>query len=79
MKPAASNNQSRTEEVASQDKVRLLKLLVVELQEELLSEVQASDVEGGLDFFNEVSRFEINLIKLALIITGGYQGRLPGC
>jgi transcriptional regulator with GAF, ATPase, and Fis domain len=42
---------------------------------ESISEPQALDVEKGVDFYDEVSRFEIDLIKRALIQTGGHQRR----
>lgn len=42
---------------------------------ESIGEAQAPDVENGVDFYDEVSRFEIGLIKRALIQTGGHQRR----
>ena len=42
---------------------------------ESIGEGQAPDVEKGVDFYCEVSRFEIDLIKRALIQTGGHQRR----
>jgi transcriptional regulator with GAF, ATPase, and Fis domain len=42
---------------------------------ESIGEVHTPDIEGGLDFYREVSRFEIDLIKRALIQTGGHQRR----
>jgi len=33
------------------------------------------NIECGIDFYDEVRRFEIALIKQALRITGGHQGR----
>lgn len=42
---------------------------------ESIGEAQAPDVEKGVDFYDEVSRFEIDLIKRALIQTGGHQRR----
>ena len=76
LKAAITNNRSRAETTVSQDKIRLLMIQVVELQQELelLSEVPAPDVEQGLDFYDEVSRFEIDLIRRALILNGGHQG-----
>ena len=44
-------------------------------QVESIGEAQAPDVEKGVDFYCEVSRFEIDLIKRALIQTGGHQRR----
>jgi transcriptional regulator with GAF, ATPase, and Fis domain len=40
-----------------------------------ISEVRILSLEKGLDFYDEVSRFEIDLIKRALRQTGGHQGR----
>ena len=42
---------------------------------ESIGEVHTPDIESGLDFYDEVSRFEIDLIKRALIQTGGHQRR----
>jgi transcriptional regulator with GAF, ATPase, and Fis domain len=42
---------------------------------ESIGEGQAPAVEKGVDFYLEVSRFEIDLIKRALIQTGGHQRR----
>ena len=52
-----------------------------ELTLQLLREVQAFDgsnaptIDDGIDFYDEVKRFEIDLIKRALLQTGGHQGR----
>jgi transcriptional regulator with GAF, ATPase, and Fis domain len=40
-----------------------------------ISEVRILSLEKGLDFYDEVSRFEIDLIKRALRQTAGHQGR----
>lgn len=42
---------------------------------ESIGEAHAPDLENGIDFYDEVSRFEIDLIKRALIQTGGHQRR----
>lgn len=42
---------------------------------ESIGEVHMRDIESGVDFYDEVSRFEIDLIKRALIQTGGHQRR----
>lgn len=47
--------------------------LVREVQS--ISEVRILSLEKGLDFYDEVSRFEIDLIKRALRQTAGHQGR----
>jgi len=52
-----------------------------ELTLRLLREVQAfgdtrsPSIQDGIDFYDEVSRFEIDLIKRALLQTAGHQGR----
>lgn len=42
---------------------------------ESIGDVHTPDIQSGLDFYDEVSRFEIDLIKRALIQTGGHQRR----
>lgn len=37
--------------------------------------LQALNISEGIDFFDEMKRFEISLIKLALAQTGGHQAR----
>ena len=63
----------------SRDKIRRLKQLAIRLVRELQSinemQVVSLDLEGGLDFYEEVSRFEIDLINRALMQTGGHQAR----
>ena len=36
---------------------------------------QYAEIENGFDFYEEVSRFEIELINRALLQTGGHQVR----
>lgn len=54
-----------------------LKEVVLQLLCDLqrVEEVNALDIESGFDFYQEVSRFEIDLIKRALLKTGGNQVR----
>jgi transcriptional regulator with GAF, ATPase, and Fis domain len=54
-----------------------LKELVLQLLCDLqrVEEVNALNIESGFDFYQEVSRFEIDLIKRALVQTGGNQVR----
>jgi DNA-binding NtrC family response regulator len=40
-----------------------------------INEVGGVAIESGFDFYDEVSRFEINLIRRALVQTGGHQVR----
>src|SRR5258705_6628939 len=72
---AISRNPGRVESDAVQEKVKLLKLLVTELHRELdsLARGPKPDVEQELDFYHEVSCFEIELIRQALIFKGGHQ------
>ncbi len=42
---------------------------------ESIGEGHSPDIESGLDFYDEVSRFEIDLIRRALVQTGGHQRR----
>ena len=49
-----------------------LKLL---LEAQSLNEVTRLDVRSGIDFYEEVKRFEVDLIQRALSFTGGNQVR----
>lgn len=65
------------EETPARSNVTALKELTLRLLREVQSigEVRTVNLEGGLDFYDEVSRFEIDLIKRALLQTAGHQGR----
>jgi len=52
---------------------RLLRTLNAAVED--LESIDAPDLDGGFDFYNEVERFEISLIKRALRITDGSQVR----
>ena len=54
-----------------------LKELTFRLLRELhsIGGVDSLSLENGLDFYDEVRRFEIDLIKRALFQTGGHQAR----
>ena len=54
-----------------------LKDLTLRLLREVqcIAEVRQFSFEKGLDFYDEVSRFEIDLINRALLLTAGHQGR----
>ena len=70
--------QNGNEELAAAPKsLTTLKELTVRLLREVqcISEVRPVSVENGLDFYDEVSRFEIDLIKRALLLTAGHQAR----
>jgi transcriptional regulator with GAF, ATPase, and Fis domain len=66
-----------SEEVASKSKTKQLKNLALSLLMEVqaLSEVPTLDIKNGIDFYQEVSRFEVDLIQRALAHTGGNQVR----
>jgi DNA-binding NtrC family response regulator len=60
---------------SSPSRIATLKELVLRLLCEVqgIDEVSVLTIEGGVDFYDEVSRFEIDLIKCALLQTGGHQ------
>lgn len=61
----------------SRRRITALKRLTLQLVREVQSigEVKVLDIDSGLDFYNEVTHFEIDLISRALILTGGHQAR----
>jgi DNA-binding protein Fis len=73
---AGGENQPQ-ELKTSRRRITALKQLTLELVREVQSigEVKVLDVDNGLDFYNEVTRFEIDLITRALVLTGGHQAR----
>ncbi len=76
--PANGNgNGNGNEQAASRNNITALKELTLRLVREVQSigEVHKLSLEGGLDFYDEVTRFEIDLIKRALLQTAGHQGR----
>jgi transcriptional regulator with GAF, ATPase, and Fis domain len=74
---ASANSNGHEEPATSRGKINLVKELAFRLFREMQSirEVNALSVENGVDFYDEVRRFEIDLIKRALLQTGGHQGR----
>jgi transcriptional regulator with GAF, ATPase, and Fis domain len=64
-----------SESSSAHSNIATLKELVLRLLSELqcITEVNTLTVGDGLDFYDEVSRFEIDLIKRALLQTGGHQ------
>jgi transcriptional regulator with GAF, ATPase, and Fis domain len=62
---------------AAHNNITALKELTLRLLREVqaITEVRTLSLEGGVDFYSEVSRFEIDLIKRALMQTAGHQGR----
>ena len=77
-------NGSRTsgtqEKDVSINKTQYLKDLALSLLREVqsLGDPRPLDVRQGIDFYDEVRRFEIDLIRRALIHTGGHQVRAAG-
>jgi DNA-binding protein Fis len=57
--------------------IEVLKEMAFHLLQEVkaLSHTPATDVKRGIDFYEEVRRFEIDLIRRALEITDGHQSR----
>lgn len=70
---SANEPQSGTQRNA----VLALKVLASKLMHEVesLNEVHTLDIHDGIDFYDEVTEFEIGLIRRALMHTRGHQGR----
>ena len=77
MSSVASNGEDKDETTQTPSNIKNLRELTLRLLREVQSigEVHTVNLEGGLDFYSEVSRFEIDLIKRALLQTAGHQGR----
>ena len=60
---------------SSHHKIASVKQLAIRLLREVqsLREVEVRSLGAGVDFYAEVSRFEIDLIKCALLQTAGHQ------
>lgn len=74
----APSAENQTQELRnSRRRISALKKLTLELVREVQSigEVKVLDMDTGLDFYNEVTTFEIDLITRALVLTGGHQAR----
>ena len=65
------------EKDSANDKTTTLKQLALKLllEAQSLNEVTRLDVRSGIDFYEEVKRFEVDLIQRALSFTGGNQVR----
>lgn len=59
----------------SRNSITTLRELVLRLlcEVQCINEVNTLTIENGFDFYDEVSRFEVDLIKRALLQTGGHQ------
>src|SRR3979411_95590 len=73
----AASSDENSESAASRNNITLLRELVLRLLCEVqsINEVGGVAIESGFDFYDEVSRFEIDLIRRALVQTGGHQVR----
>ena len=62
---------------SSRHKMTAVRQLALRLLREVQSirEVEVRSLGAGIDFYTEVSRFEIELIKCALLETAGHQRR----
>jgi len=60
---------------SSRHKITTVKQLAIKLLREVqsLREVEVRSLGAGVDFYVEVSRFEVDLIKCALMQTAGHQ------
>ena len=60
---------------SSRHKITTVKQLAIRLLREVqaMREVEVRSLGEGVDFYEEVSRFEIDLIKCALLQTAGHQ------
>lgn len=74
---SAESPNENGELTPARKKLTNLKELTLRLLREVqsLTEVPTLSFESGLNFYDEVSRFEIELIKRALFQTRGHQGR----
>jgi len=77
MELSAAPQNGNEESATAPNNLTTLKELTLRLLREVqcISEVRPSSFENGLDFYDEVTRFEIDLIKRALLLTAGHQGR----
>ena len=69
--------QESAEPSGTTDSLANVRDLVARLLREVqnINEVNAVTIDNGFDFYDEVSRFEIDLIRRALLQTGGHQVR----
>jgi transcriptional regulator with GAF, ATPase, and Fis domain len=71
----AAPPDENSESLTSRNNIDVLRELVLRLlcEVQCINEVAALTIESGFDFYDEVSRFEIDLIRRALVQTGGHQ------
>ncbi len=70
-------NRDAQSEMALNSQIEALKDVALSLLHEVqcLGAIQNTEVRRGIDFYKEVQRFEADLIRRALIQTGGHQIR----
>jgi transcriptional regulator with GAF, ATPase, and Fis domain len=73
----AAPTDENSDALTARNSIGTLRELVLRLlcEVQCINEVSALTIEDGFDFYDEVSRFEIDLIRRALIQTGGHQVR----
>lgn len=73
----AGANVDDEKAAAALNTTKTLKQLALKLFQEAqsLNEASALDVRNGIDFYEEVKRFEVDLIQRALAVTHGHQRR----
>jgi transcriptional regulator with GAF, ATPase, and Fis domain len=73
----AVSAEENSDSQASRNSIATLRELVLRLlcEVQCINDVGPLTIENGFDFYEEVSRFEIDLIKRALMQTGGHQVR----
>ena len=72
---AKSGNEAKANTTRSKTKLLEKLALKLLLETQSLTEVIKLDVRSGIDFYEEVKRFEVDLIQRALWVTGGNQVR----
>lgn len=72
---AKSGDEAKADIAHSKTKILEKLALKLLLETQSLTEVIKLDVRSGIDFYEEVKRFEVDLIQRALWVTGGNQVR----
>jgi transcriptional regulator with GAF, ATPase, and Fis domain len=72
-----AHSNENEESPSTRHRLTILKELAFRLLREVqgIGEVHSVNLESGLDFYDEVTRFEIDLIRRALLQTAGHQVR----
>lgn len=74
---SSDESLNATQPETQRNAVMALRVLASKLMHEVesLNEVHTLDIQDGIDFYDEVTEFEIGLIRRALTHTRGHQGR----